>query len=96
VSATILGSTLLGSILLGSTSQGQPLIHFPLQGSGGHTSSPGGSTTPPSPPQGPGTQNTHTMARDNPPPQPQMSYLASLNIPDLTKLTNDPILHDPT
>jgi hypothetical protein len=25
-----------------------------------------------------------------------MSYLASLNIPDLTKLTNDPILHDPT
>jgi hypothetical protein len=25
-----------------------------------------------------------------------MPYLASLNIPDLTKLTNDPILHDPT
>jgi hypothetical protein len=29
-------------------------------------------------------------------PPLQMSYLASLNIPDLTKLTNDPILHDPT
>jgi hypothetical protein len=25
-----------------------------------------------------------------------MPYLASLNIPDLSKLTNDPILHDPT
>jgi hypothetical protein len=25
-----------------------------------------------------------------------MPYLASLNVPDLTKLTNDPILHDPT
>lgn len=25
-----------------------------------------------------------------------MPYLASLNIPDLTKLANDPILHDPT
>jgi hypothetical protein len=25
-----------------------------------------------------------------------MPYLASLNIPDLNKLTNDPILHDPT
>jgi hypothetical protein len=30
------------------------------------------------------------------PPPLQMPYLASLNIPDLTKLTNDPILHDPT
>jgi hypothetical protein len=29
------------------------------------------------------------------PPQLEMPYLASLNIPDLTKLTNDPILHDP-
>jgi hypothetical protein len=26
---------------------------------------------------------------------PSMPYLASLNIPDLTKLTNDSILHDP-
>jgi hypothetical protein len=32
----------------------------------------------------------------NPPPPPQISYLDSLNIPDLTKLINDPILHDPT
>jgi hypothetical protein len=36
------------------------------------------------------------MTGINPPPKPQMSYLDSLNIPDLTKLTNDPILHDPT
>jgi hypothetical protein len=32
----------------------------------------------------------------NPPPNPSMTYLASHNIPDLTKLTNDPVLHDPT
>jgi hypothetical protein len=36
------------------------------------------------------------MARANPPTPLQMPYLASLNIPDLTKLTNDPILHDAT
>jgi hypothetical protein len=36
------------------------------------------------------------MAGANPPPPLQMPYLASLNIPDLTKLTNDPILHDAT
>jgi hypothetical protein len=36
------------------------------------------------------------MAGTNPPPPNPMPYLASLNIPDLTKLTNDPILHDPT
>jgi hypothetical protein len=96
VSATILGSTLLGSTLLGSTSQGQTSPHSPLHGSRGPTSSQGGSTNPPSPPQGSGTQNTHTMAGTNPPPPPQMPYLASLNIPDLTKLTNDPILHNPT
>jgi hypothetical protein len=47
-------------------------------------------------PQGLGSQQTHTMARANPPPPLQMPYLASLNIPDLIKLTNDPILHDPT
>jgi hypothetical protein len=32
----------------------------------------------------------------NPPSPPQISYLDSLNIPDLTKLINGPILHDPT
>jgi hypothetical protein len=32
----------------------------------------------------------------NPPPPLQMPYLASLNIPDLSKLTNDPIFHTPT
>jgi hypothetical protein len=36
------------------------------------------------------------MAGTNPPPPLQMLYLASLNISDLSKLTNDPILHDPT
>jgi hypothetical protein len=36
------------------------------------------------------------MAGTNPLPNPAMPYLASLNIPDLTKLTNDPILHEPT
>jgi hypothetical protein len=36
------------------------------------------------------------MTRINPPPPPQIPYLASLNIPNLTNLTNDPILHDPT
>jgi hypothetical protein len=96
VSAIILGSSFLGSTLLGSTSQGQPSTLFPLQGGGGHTSSPGGSTTPPNPPKGSGTQNTHTMVGANPPQTPQIPYLDSLNILDITKLTNDPILHDPT
>jgi hypothetical protein len=36
------------------------------------------------------------MVGANPPPPLQMPYLASLNILDLTKLTNDPILHDAT
>jgi hypothetical protein len=36
------------------------------------------------------------MAGTNPPPPPQMPYLASLNIPDLNKLINDPILYNPT
>jgi hypothetical protein len=45
---------------------------------------------------GSGTQNIPTMASTNLPPQPKMPYLASLNIPDLTKLTNDVISHDPT
>jgi hypothetical protein len=96
VSATILGLALLGSTFLGSTSQGQTSPHSPFHGSRGETSSQGGSTNPPSPPQGSGMQNTHTMAGTNPPPPPQMPYLGSFNIPDLTKLTNDPILHNPT
>jgi hypothetical protein len=97
VSATILGSTLLDSTLLGSNSQGPPPpTCSPLHGSGGPTSSQGGSTNPPNPPQGSGSKNTHTMAGTNPPPPLQMPYLASLNIPYLSKLTNDPILHDPT
>jgi hypothetical protein len=40
-------------------------------------------------------QNTPWLEITLPPPL-QMPYLASLNIPDLTKLTNDPILHDAT
>jgi hypothetical protein len=96
MSATILGSYFLGSTLLGSTSQGQASPHSPLHGSWGATSSQGGSTNPPRPPQGSGTQNTHTMARTKTSPPPQMPYLAFLNILYLTKLTNDPILHNPT
>jgi hypothetical protein len=36
------------------------------------------------------------MAGTNPTPNLPMPYLESLNIPYLTKITNDPILHDPT
>jgi hypothetical protein len=36
------------------------------------------------------------MAGINPLPPPHMPYLASLNILDLTKLTNYPIFHNPT
>jgi hypothetical protein len=36
------------------------------------------------------------MAGTNPLPNLHMPYLASVNIPDLTKLRNDPILHDAT
>jgi len=36
------------------------------------------------------------MVRNNPLSNPPFPYLASLNIPDLTKLMNDPILHDAT
>jgi hypothetical protein len=36
------------------------------------------------------------MAGANPQPALLMPYLASLNIPNLNKLTNDPLLHDPT
>jgi hypothetical protein len=94
VSATVVGSALLGSTLLGSTSQSHPSTHSPLHGSRRPTSSQGGSTNPPNPHQGSGSQ--HNMAGANPNPPLQMPYLASLNIPDLTKLTNDPILHSPT
>jgi hypothetical protein len=68
VSATVLGSALLGSTLLGSTSQGHLSTCSPLHGSGGPTSSQGGSTNPPIPPQGSGSQYTYTMAGANPPP----------------------------
>jgi hypothetical protein len=91
VSAIVLGSTFIRY-----TSQGQTSPHSPLHRSRGPTSSQGGSTNPAHPPQGSVTQNTHTMARTNPSPPPQMPYLASINIPYLTKLTNDPILHNPT
>jgi hypothetical protein len=36
------------------------------------------------------------MVGTNPPTPLNMPYLASLNIPDLSKFTNEPILHDPT
>jgi hypothetical protein len=96
VSDTIFGSTLLSSTLLGSNSQSKPSTNSLSQGCGGETSSQGISTTPQNPPQGSGTQLAHTMAGNNPPPLSPMPYLASLNIPDLSKLMNDPIFHDPT
>jgi hypothetical protein len=88
--------SLLGSTFLGSNSQGHPSTSSPSQGGGGKTSSQGRSTTPPNLSQGTGPPPSHTMVGTNPPPNIPMPYLASLNIPDLTKLTNDPILHDPT
>jgi hypothetical protein len=36
------------------------------------------------------------MDGTNPPPNLTIPYLESFNIPDLTKLSNDPILHGPT
>ena len=85
MSAIVLGSSLLGSTLLGSSSQGHPFTCSPLHGSGGPTSSQGGSTNPPSPPQGSSSQ--HTMARANPPPHcrchiwPLSTYRISANSP---------------
>jgi hypothetical protein len=96
VSATIFGSALLGSTLLGSNTQGHPSISSPSQGGGSQTSSQGRSTHPLNPPQGTSPLSTHMMVGANPPPNLPMPYLASLNIPDLTKLMNDPILHDAT
>jgi hypothetical protein len=96
MSTTILGSYFLGSTLLGSNSQGQPSTTSPLQGSRGKTSSQGGSTAPPNPSQGSGTQSTHTMDGTNPTSPFHMPYFSSLNIPNLSKFSNDPILHDPT
>jgi hypothetical protein len=96
VSATILGSSFLVFTLLGSTSQGNPSTISPSQGSGGTTSSQGRSTTPPNPPQGSSQLPTHSMAGTNPPPPPPMPYLASLNILDLSKLTNVLILNNAT
>jgi hypothetical protein len=96
VSSTIFGSSLLGSTLLGSNSQGHPSTSSPSQGGRGKTSSQGKSTTSPNVSQRTGPLPIHKMAGTNPPPNLPMPYLASLNIPDLTKLTNDPIFHDPT
>jgi hypothetical protein len=96
VSATILGSSLPSSTFLGSNSQGHPSTSSPSQGGGGETSSEGRSTTPPNPSHGSGPLPAHTMAGTNPPPNPPIPYLTSLNIHNLTKLMNDPILHDPT
>jgi hypothetical protein len=56
----------------------------------GKTSSQGRSTTPPNPSQGTGPPPTHTMDGTNPPQNLPMPYLESLNIHDLTKLTNYP------
>jgi hypothetical protein len=78
------------------TKSNHPLALLYKEAGGGGNYSQGRSTTPPNPPQGPGTQPAHTMARNNPPLPLHMPYLASLNIPDLSKLTNHPVFHDPT
>jgi hypothetical protein len=90
VSATVLGSTLLGSTLLGTNTQNNSPTSPPPQGGGTQPSSQGTNSQPSS--QGTSSQPHHTMVGT----PPSMPYLASLNIPDLTKLMNDPILHDPT
>jgi hypothetical protein len=87
---------LFGSTFLRSSSQGHPSTSSPSQGGRGQTYSQGRSTTPPNLSQRIGPLPTHTMAGTNPPPNIPMPYLASLKIPYLTKLTNDPILHEPT
>jgi hypothetical protein len=71
-------------------------IGSPSKGSGGKNSSQGRSTNPLNSSQGTSPLPTHTMVRTNPLPNLPFPYLASLNIHDLTKLTNDPILHDAT
>jgi hypothetical protein len=96
MSATILGLSLLGSTLLGSNSQVHPSTISPSQGGKRKTYSQGRSTTPTNPSQGSRPLLSHTMDRNNPPPTPPMPYLVSVNILDLNKITNDPILHEPT
>jgi hypothetical protein len=96
VSATILGSSLLGSTFLGSNTQGNPSVGSPSQGGRSQTYSQGRSTHPLNISQVTSPLPTHTMDGTNPMPKPPFPYLASLNIPDLTKLMNDPILHDAT
>jgi hypothetical protein len=96
VSDTILGSNLLGSTFLGSNTQGHPSIGSLSQGGRSQTSSQGRSTLPLNTYQGTGPLPTHTMDRTNPLPNIPIPYLASLNIPDLTKLMNDPILNNAT
>jgi hypothetical protein len=95
VSDIIFGSTLPSSTLLGSNSHNHLSTSSPSQGGGGKISSQGRSTTPPNLSQGTGQPPAHTMVGTNPPTNIPMPYFASLNIHDLTKITNDPILHDP-
>jgi hypothetical protein len=89
VSAIVLGSTLLGSTLLGANILNNPPTSPPSQGGGAQPSLQG--TSSQTSLQRTTSQTSHTMAGK----PPAMPYLASLNIPYLTKLTNDPILHDP-
>jgi hypothetical protein len=96
MSATILGSTFLVPIYLGPITKAIHPLALLHKEAGGKNYSQGRSTTPPNPPQGLGPLPAHTMDGTNPPPPPPMPYFASLNIPDLSKLMNDPILHDPT
>jgi hypothetical protein len=96
VNDTIFGLALFGSTFVGSNSQGHISISSTSQGGGRQTFSQGRSTTLPNPSQGIGPLPTHTIVGTNPLPNISMPYLASLNIPYLTKLMNYPSLHDPT
>jgi hypothetical protein len=90
VSAIVLGSSLLGSTLLGTLSRELHLLVLHHKEEELNLLSQGTSSQPSS--QGTFYQPSHTMVGT----PPSMPYLASLNIPYLTKLMNDPILHDPT
>jgi hypothetical protein len=96
VSAIVSGSTLPRSTFIGSNKQVHPFVSSPSQVGKGQNSSQRRSTNPPNPFQRTGPLPTHTMDGTNPLPNLNLPYLASFNIPNLTKLMNDPILHDPT
>jgi hypothetical protein len=90
VSVIVIGSSFLGSTFLNNIIQRNPPTSPPPQGGGNQPLSQGTRSQPS--PHGTFYQPSHTMVGT----PPSMPYLASINIIDLTKLMNDPILHDRT